>query len=74
MCILRAPTKLIPAQYVKTYGKTNKNDFIDEHPITEAATRPKMRFTSAKSELTQVITVMRHIRSGYIKDRRAWAH
>ena len=63
--------KLLPAQYVKPYVKTNKNDFIDADAIAEAATRPNMRFTSVKSELAQVITVIRRIRSGYIKERTA---
>ncbi len=41
--------KLIPAQYVKPYVKTNKNDFIDADAIAEAATRPNMRFTDQKT-------------------------
>ncbi len=64
-------TKLIPAQYVKPYVKTNKNDFIDADAIAEAATRPTMRFVSPKSEQAQIGSVIRRIRSGYIKDRTA---
>lgn len=63
--------KLIPAQYVKPYVKTHKNDFIDADAIAEAAMRPSMRFTSPKSETAQVATVIRRIRSGYIKERTA---
>jgi len=63
--------KLIPAQYVKPYVKTNKNDFIDADAIAEASMRPNMRFVSAKSEQAQVGTVIRKIRSSYIKDRTA---
>lgn len=36
--------RLMPAQYVKAYVKTNKNDFIDAEAIAEAVTRPRMRF------------------------------
>ncbi len=36
--------RLIPAQYVKPYVKTNKNDFIDAEAIAEAVGRPRMRF------------------------------
>ena len=63
--------KLIPAQYVKPYVKTNKNDFIDADAIAEASMRPSMRFVSPKTELAQVCTVVRKIRSGYIKERTA---
>lgn len=63
--------KLIPAQYVKPYVKTHKNDFIDADAIAEAAIRPKMRFVSPKSEQAQLSIVVRKIRSGYIKERTA---
>jgi transposase len=32
--------RLIPAQYVKPYVKTNKSDFIDAEAIAEAVARP----------------------------------
>ena len=32
--------RLMPAQYVKPYVKTNKNDYIDAEAIAEAVTRP----------------------------------
>ncbi|NGZ68224.1 IS110 family transposase [Vibrio aestuarianus subsp. cardii] len=63
--------KLIPAQYVKPYVKTNKNDFIDADAIAEASMRPNMRFVSPKSELAQVCAVVRKIRAGYLKERTA---
>ncbi|MFA1575973.1 IS110 family RNA-guided transposase [Vibrio cyclitrophicus] len=63
--------KLIPPQYVKPYVKTNKNDFIDANAIAEAASRPTMRFSSAKTESAQVISAIRKIRSGYIRERTA---
>lgn len=63
--------KLIPAQYVKPYVKTNKNDFIDADAIAEASMRPNMRFVSPKSELAQICTVIRKIRAGYLKERTA---
>ena len=63
--------KLIPAQYVKPYVKTNKNDFIDADAIAEASMRPNMRFVSPKSELAQICTVVRKIRAGYLKERTA---
>src|ERR1700749_4582867 len=35
--------RLMPAQYVKPYVKTNKNDYIDAEACAEAVTRPTMR-------------------------------
>jgi transposase len=42
--------RLIPAQYVKPFVKTNKNDYIDAEAIAEAVGRPKMRFVPIKSD------------------------
>ena len=41
--------KLIPAQFVKPYRKSNKNDFIDAEAIAEAVTRHNMRFVPIAS-------------------------
>nr|WP_259664103.1 MULTISPECIES: transposase family protein [Rhizobium] len=42
--------RLIPAQFVKPYIKSNKSDIIDAEAIAEAATRPTMRFAVKRSE------------------------
>ena len=42
--------RLMPAQYVKPYVKTNKNDYIDAEAIAEAVGRAKMRFVPIKSD------------------------
>src|ERR1022692_2306287 len=42
--------RLMPAQYVKPYVKTNKSDYIDAEAIAEAVTRPNMRFVPIKSD------------------------
>lgn len=63
--------KLIPPQYVKPYMKSHKNDFIDADAIAEAATRPRMRFVSPKTEQAQLGVVIRRIRTGYIRERTA---
>jgi hypothetical protein len=39
-----SPVRLMPAQCVKPYVKTNKNDYIDAEAIAEAVQRPRMRF------------------------------
>jgi len=40
----------MPAQYVKPYVKTNKNDYIDAEAIAEAVGRANMRFVPIKSD------------------------
>src|SRR5262245_64689815 len=40
--------RIIPAQFVKPYVKSNKNDAIDAAAIAEAVTRPTMRFVQVK--------------------------
>jgi transposase len=40
--------KIIPAQFVKPYVKSNKNDTVDAAAIAEAVTRPTMRFVQIK--------------------------
>lgn len=42
--------RLIPAQFVKPYRKSNKNDFIDAEAIAEAVTKQNMRFVPIKTE------------------------
>jgi transposase len=41
--------RIVPAQFVKPYVKSNKNDIIDAAAIAEAVTRPTMRFVEVKS-------------------------
>ena len=42
--------RLIPAQFVKPYRKSNKNDFIDAETIAEAVTKQNMRFAQFKTQ------------------------
>ena len=61
--------RIIPAQFVKPYVKSNKNDIIDAEAIAEAATRPTMRFVGIK-EADQVDLQMLHrIRSRLVTNR-----
>ncbi len=41
--------RLMLAQYVKPYVKTNKNDYLDAEAIAEAVQRPTMRFVPIKN-------------------------
>ena len=40
----------IPAQFVKLFVKSNKNDFLDAEAIAEAVDRQNMRFVPIKSD------------------------
>src|SRR5271165_647689 len=42
--------KLIPAQFVRPFVKSNKNDFIDAEAIAEAVDRQNMRFVPIKTD------------------------
>ena len=42
--------RLIPAQFVKPYRKSNKNDFLDAEAIAEAVTKQNMRFAQLKTQ------------------------
>ncbi len=45
----RHTVKIVPAQFVKPYLKSNKNDTLDAEAIAEAVTRPTMRFVEVKA-------------------------
>jgi transposase len=42
--------RLIPAQFVKPFLKSNKNDFLDAEAIAEAVARKNMRFVPIKTD------------------------
>lgn len=49
ICTFGHTVRIIPAQFVKPYLKSNKNDTLDAEAIAEAVTRPTMRFVDIKS-------------------------
>jgi transposase len=42
--------RLMPAQFVKPFVKSNKNDFLDAEAIAEAVARQNMRFVPIKTD------------------------
>ena len=42
--------RLIAAQFVKPFVKSNKNDFVDAEAIAEAVERKNMRFVPIKTD------------------------
>ena len=61
--------RLIPAQYVKPFVKTNKNDANDAEAIVEALQRPGMRFVADKSPEQQRVQALHRIRQRRIRSR-----
>ena len=66
--------RLIAAQFVKPYVKSNKNDRVDAEAICEAAGRPSMRFVSVKTVSQQDAQATHRIRSELVKQRTALAN
>lgn len=54
--------RLIPAQFVKPYRKSNKNNFIDAEAIAEAVTKQNMRFVQIKTQEQLDIQAMHRVR------------
>ncbi len=63
--------RLIPAQFVKPFVKSQKNDSIDAEAIAEAALRPTMRFVSPNTEEQQDIQNIHRVRDLAVKHRTA---
>lgn len=61
--------RLLPAQYVRPYVKTNKNDAADAEAICEALTRPTMRFVPVKEERPQEVLVLHRVREMLMRQR-----
>ncbi len=61
--------KIMPAQYVKAYVKTQKNDRIDAEAICEAVRRPTMRFVPHKTEDQQAVLMLHRTRSAFSTQR-----
>ena len=61
--------RLLPAQYVRPFVKTNKNDAADAEAICEAMMRPTMRFVPIKEEKQQEVLVIHRVRELLIRQR-----
>lgn len=61
----------MPAQYVKPYVKTNKNDFIDAEACAEAVTRPTMRFVPIKTDDQLDLQSLHRVRERWVRGRTA---
>src|SRR5262250_112739 len=63
--------RLIPAQFIKPYRKSNKNDFLDAKAIAEAVTKQNMRFVQIKTEEQLDVQAMHRVRDRLVQRRTA---
>jgi transposase len=61
--------RIIPAQFVKPYVKSNKSDTIDAAAIAEAVTRPTMRFVEVKTAEQVDLQALHRIRNLMVTNR-----
>jgi transposase len=63
--------RLIPAQFVKPFVKSNKNDFVDAEGIAEAVARQNMRFVPIKTEDQLDLQALHRVRDRLVHRRTA---
>jgi transposase len=63
--------KLIPAQFVKPFVKSHKNDFIDAEAIAEAVERENMRFVPIKTDDQLDLQALHRVRERLMTRRTA---
>jgi len=63
--------KLIPAQFVKPFVKSHKNDFVDAEAIAEALERENMRFVPIKTDDQLDLQSLHRVRERLMTHRTA---
>ena len=63
--------KLMPAEYVRAFVKSNKNDYVDAEAIAEAVQRPTMRFVPIKNEAQLDLQALHRVRDRWIGRKTA---
>src|SRR5258708_21142222 len=66
--------RLMPAQYVRPFVKSNKNDYIDAEAIAEAVQRPTMRFVPIKTDDQLDLQALHRTRERCVARRTAVAN
>lgn len=61
--------RLIPAQFVKPFVKSNKNDFLDAEAIAEAVDRQNMRFVPIKTDDQLDLQALHRVRDRLVARR-----
>lgn len=63
--------RLLPAQFVKPFLKSNKNDFLDAEAIAEAVARQNMRFVPIKTGEQLDLQALHRVRDRLVHRRTA---
>ncbi|MBZ5646610.1 MAG: IS110 family transposase [Acidobacteriia bacterium] len=63
--------RLIPAQFVKPFVKSNKNDYLDAEAIAEAVERQNMRFVPIKTDDQLDLQALHRVRERLVSRRTA---
>ena len=63
--------RLMPAQYVRPFVKSHKNDYVDAAAIAEAVQRPSMQFVPLKSEAQLDQQALHRVRDRLVRRRTA---
>ncbi len=66
--------KLLPAQYVKPFVKSQKNDFNDALALAQAVQMPTMRFVPVRSEEQMDVQALHRARERLVRQRLAMAN
>jgi len=61
--------RLIPGQFVKSYRKSNKNDYLDGEAIAEAVTRGNVRFVPIKTDDQLDLQSVHRVRERLVRNR-----
>lgn len=61
--------RLVPAQFVKPFLKSNKNDYLDAEAIAEAVQRPNMRFVPIKTDDQLDLQALHRVRDRLVSRR-----
>ncbi len=61
--------KIMPAQFVKPFVKSNKNDTLDAEAIAEAVIRPTMRFVKVRNEDQVDMQALHRVRSQLVSSK-----
>ena len=63
--------RLMAAQFVKAFRKSNKNDYLDAEAIAEAVQRPTMRFVPIKTDDQLDLQALHRVRDRWVARRTA---
>jgi hypothetical protein len=61
--------KLMQAEYVRPFVKSNKNDYVDAEAIAEAVQRPTMRFVPTKNEAQLDLQALHRVGTAGLTER-----